>query len=226
MPPIFPMTSPVPYRVRRSDRARRVRVSVDAHGGVEVVLPRNSPRSAATAAVVELAPWIERRLEETRAVHEAIAARGETVPYLGTNLALKREAGRTRAHRRGDTLLVPGDRAEALAAIERWYRRAARREIAPRLDRAVVALGCEYSALTIRNQRTRWGSCSSSAAMSFNWRLLLAPEDVLDYVVWHEACHLRVMDHSPRFWSLLEAHLPGYEIHRRWLRRQGTTLVL
>ena len=70
------------------------------------------------------------------------------------------------------------------------------------------ALGTSYTALTIRNQRTRWGSCSATGAMSFNWRLLLAPEEVLDYVVWHEACHLVVMDHSRRFWALLERHCP------------------
>jgi len=220
------MTSSVPYRVRRSDRARRVRVSVDAHSGVEVVLPRTSPQSAAAAAVVELRPWIERRLAEAREVQAAIAARGAAVPYLGTNLTLRAEPGRTRAHRRGDTLLVPAEPEGAAPAIERWYRRMARREIGPRLDLAAGALQAEYTSLTIRNQRTRWGSCSSGGAMSFNWRLLLAPEPVLDYVVWHEACHLRVMDHSPRFWSVLAEHCPGYDVHRRWLRSQGNTLVL
>ncbi|MGZ4280396.1 MAG: M48 metallopeptidase family protein, partial [Solirubrobacteraceae bacterium] len=80
--------------------------------------------------------------------------------------------------------------------------------------------------LTIREQRTRWGSCSTSGAMSFNWRLLLGPEEVLDYVVWHEACHLVVMDHSRRFWSLLARHRPGYRAPQRWLRANGTALVL
>jgi predicted metal-dependent hydrolase len=219
------MTDDLPYRVRRSDRARRVRVSVDAHGEVEVVLPRRSPERAAAAAVVELRPWIERRLAEASAVRDAVAARGAAVPYLGHELALRPEPGRSRVHRRGDLLLVPGD-GRAPAAIERWYRRAAEREIAPRLDAAVAALGTRYSKLTIRNQRTRWGSCSTTGAMSFNWRLLLAPEHVLDYVVWHEACHLRVMDHSPDFWALVRHHCPAYEIHRRWLRRHGATLVL
>jgi predicted metal-dependent hydrolase len=219
------MTDDLPYRVRRSDRARRVRVSVDAQGGVEVVLPRRSPERAAAAAVVELRPWIERRLADARAVRDAVAARGAAVPYLGTELALRPEPGRTRVHRRGDVLLVPGDD-RAPAALERWYRRAAHREIAPRLDAAVAALGTRYEKLTIRNQRTRWGSCSTTGAMSFNWRLLLAPEPVLDYVVWHEACHLRVMDHSPDFWALVRHHCPGYENHRRWLRRHGATLVL
>jgi predicted metal-dependent hydrolase len=219
------MTPDLPYRVRRSDRARRVRVSVDARGEVEDVLPRRSPERAAAAAVVELRPWIERRLAEAGAVRAAIAARGATLPYLGRTLALAPQPGRSRVHRRADELLVPADE-RAPAAIERWYRRAAEREIAPRLDAAVGALGTSYSKLTIRNQRTRWGSCSSTGAMSFNWRLLLAPEPVLDYVVWHEACHLQVMDHSTGFWSLVARYCPDYEDHRRWLRRHGTTLVL
>lgn len=219
------MTANLPYSVRRSDRARRVRVSVDAQGGVEVVLPRRSPERAAAAAVIELRPWIERRLAETRAARDAIAARGASAPYLGRDLKLRAEPGRSRVHRRDDVLLVPADD-RAPAAIERWYRRAAQREIAPRLDAATAALGVDYSKLTIRNQRTRWGSCSENGAMSFNWRLLLAPEPVLDYVVWHEACHLRVMDHSPSFWVLVGSHCPSFAEHRRWLRRHGNTLVL
>jgi predicted metal-dependent hydrolase len=216
----------LPYRIRRSDRASRVRVSVDATGAVEVVLPRRSPASAAPAAIAELRPWIERRLRDASAVRAAVAARGETLPYLGTQLALAPEPGRTRVHRAGERLLVPGDAERAPAAIERWYRRAAAREIAPRLDAAARALGTTYATLSIRGQRTRWGSCSARGAMSFNWRLLLAPEPVLDYVVWHEACHLRVMDHSPRFWALVRRHCPEFEEHRRWLRLQGSTLVL
>jgi predicted metal-dependent hydrolase len=119
---------------------------------------------------------------------------------------------------------VPAD--EPRPAIERWYRRTARAEIAPRLDEAVASLGRAYTKLTIREQRTRWGSCSTTGAMSFNWRLLLGPEDVLDYVIWHEACHLVVMDHSRRFWALLERHRPGYRAPQRWLRDNGTALVL
>ena len=76
------------------------------------------------------------------------------------------------------------------------------------------------------NQRTKWGNCSSHGNLSFNWRLLLGPEAVLDYVVWHEACHLVVFDHSRRFWDLLEGQLPGYAGPRRWLRDNGAALVL
>lgn len=215
----------IPYSVRRSPRARRVRVCVDPHTGVEVVLPARAPEREAAAAVVALRGWIERRLEEAEAVRARVAARGGTVPYLGSDLTLVPEPGRTRAHRRGDALHVPAG-ATQRDAIERWYRRQARVEIAPRLDAAAAAVGRPYAKLTIRGQRTRWGSCSSTGALSFNWRLLLAPEPVLDYVVWHEACHLAVMDHSPRFWALVARHCPGYEAPRRWLRRHGATLVL
>ena len=220
------MTEDLPYRIRRSDRARRVRVSVDAQGAVEVVLPRRSPASAAPAAIEELRPWIERRLHAAGRLRATIAARGATLPYLGAHLTLTPQPGRTRAHRRQDALLVPAEADRARQAIERWYRRAAAAEIAPRLDEAVAALGTSYTTLSIRGQRTRWGSCSSTGAMSFNWRLLLAPEEVLDYVVWHEACHLVHLDHSPRFWALLARHRPAYRGPQRWLRANGAALVL
>jgi predicted metal-dependent hydrolase len=213
------------YTVRRSPRARRVRVSVEGDGAVRVTLPRRAPARAAAEAVRELRPWIDRR----RAALERAALerdrRPGTLPYLGGELTLRPERGRTRVHRRGDVLLVPAG-PQATAAIERWYRRAARAEIAPRLDAAVARTGTRYTGLTIRGQRTRWASCSSSGAMSFNWRLLLAPEAVLDYVVEHEVCHLDVMDHSPRFWALLEARVPDWREHASWLRRYGATLTL
>lgn len=222
---LSPAVEAMSYQVRRSDRARRVRVTVDATRGVEVVLPRRAPEREAAAAIRELRPWIERRIAELARAQAAVAARGETVPYLGQTLTLRGEAGRMRVARRGDVLVVP-EGGERRPALERWYRRAARAEIASRLDRACALAGSSYSQLTIRGQRTRWASCSRTGAMSFNWRLLLAPEAVLDYVVWHEVCHLEVMDHSPRFWRLLAARSPGYREQLRWLRAHGATLVL
>ena len=214
----------ISYTVRRSARARRVRVNVHAHSGVEVVLPAGAPERSAQAAVRELRPWIESRLGETREVLDRIAARAGTVPYLDDALELVPQAGRTRVHRAGARLLVPaGDPGPAL---ERFYRRAARAEIGHRLDRATAVSGRAYRGLAIRGQRTRWASCSSRGHMSFNWRLLLAPERVLEYVVWHEVCHLEILEHSARFWRLLERRWPGYREDREWLRRYGATLVL
>jgi predicted metal-dependent hydrolase len=211
------------YTVRRSPRARRVRVSVEGDGAVRVTLPRQAPARAAAEAVRELGPWIERRRAAlVRAAAEVERAPG-TVPYLGRTLRLRAEPGRTRVHRRGDVLLVPAG--DHRAALERWYRRAARAEIAARLDAATARAGVGYTGLTIRGQRTRWASCSQGGAMSFNWRLLLAPEDVLDYVVEHEVCHLEVIDHSQRFWALLESRVPGWREQAAWLRRYGATLT-
>jgi predicted metal-dependent hydrolase len=216
--------SDIEYTVRRSGRARRVRVNVRAHTDVEVVLPAHAPDRAAAAAVRELAPWIERRLSEGRQALAHVAERAGTVPYLGAPLVLVPQSGRTRAHRNGEKLFVP--MGEYRPAVERLYRRLARTEIAVRLDAAVASVGASYSGLSIRAQSTRWASCSARGAMSFNWRLLLAPEPVLEYVVWHEVCHLDVRDHSPRFWALVESRYPGWRSQRDWLRLNGATLVL
>ena len=216
----------ITYTVRRSSRARRVRVNVHVHAGVEVVLPTRAPERAAAAAVSELRPWIERRLAQARETRALVAARARagTVPYLDDCLELVPQAGRSRVHRQGQQLLVPeGDHRPAL---ERFYRRSARAEVGRRLDRASALAGLPYSGLTIRGQRTRWASCSSNGHMSFNWRLMLAPGRVLDYVVWHEVCHLRVLDHSPRFWAMVERYCPGYREDREWLTRNGARLML
>jgi predicted metal-dependent hydrolase len=226
----------VEYSVRRSDRARRARIQVTADG-VEVIVPRRLPMHEVEPFIAEKTPWIQRTLRRLR---EAEAERPETeledggqVPYLGEMLLLrvKVEPSRTRAHvaRRGEVLVVkvaaPGSGPVA-DALEAWYRRQARAEIEPRLDAACARAGTGYTKLSIRAQRTRWASCSSSGAMSFNWRLLLAPPEILDYVVEHEVCHLTVHDHSRRFWNLLASRMPDYREHERWLKRHGPSLSL
>jgi len=187
--------------------------------------------------VVEKRAWIERtlrRYEEARRVAPpASLVDGGSVPYLGERLELRVrvEPGRMRPHvaRRGGELTVKvGEQGEQAVAdaLERWYRRRAREEVAPRLDAATARAGTTWTRLSIRGQRTRWASCSQDGAMSFNWRLLLAPAEILDYVVEHEVAHLEVLDHSPRYWGLLAGRCPGYREHERWLRRNGHTLRL
>src|SRR3954447_25449816 len=156
----------VPYRIRRSDRARRIRVSVEGNGDVVVVLPRRSPERHAEEAVKQLGPWIERRRRAGARAASGIKRPPGTVPYLGETLRLVPDAGRTRVHRSGDALHVPAHDMEE--ALERWYRARARVEVAARLDAAVARYGTSYTGLTIRGQRTRWASRSSSGGMSFN----------------------------------------------------------
>lgn len=222
------------YTIRRSDRARRLRIVV-APQGVEVVLPRRMPLYEAEAFVAEKKKWIEQTLRAYRDAEEALPParlvdRGE-VPYLGFTLPLRVEVHpwRTRAgvSRRGGTLHVGiparGDGAVRDALVA-WYRRQARKEIAERLDWATLRTGARWTKLRIGDPSTRWASCSSTGAMSFSWRLLLAPESVLGYVVEHEVAHLDVMDHSPRFWNLLEKRCPDYRDHEAWLRSYGPAL--
>jgi predicted metal-dependent hydrolase len=197
------------------------------------VVPRRFPLREVEPFVEEKRPWIERTLRRMReSESEFPPARledGGELPYLGERLMLRvrEEAGRTRAHvaRRGSELrvaLAPGG--SLREALEGWYRRSARHEVCARLDAAVARAGTSYAGLQIRGQRTRWASCSSNGAMSFNWRLLLAPAEILDYVVEHEVAHLEVHDHSRRFWKLLASRSPRWREHERWLRRHGHAL--
>jgi predicted metal-dependent hydrolase len=232
----------IPYRIRRSERARRARILVDGDG-VEVVLPRRFPLRDVEPFVEEKRAWIERTLRRLRESQTELPAPrledGGLVPYLGESLRLsvRVEPGRQREHvaRRGDELRValPADPEQLFSpesalrgALERWYRKRAGAEVAPRLDAACARAGSSYTRLQIRGQRTRWASCSSSGAMSFNWRLLLAPAEILDYVVEHEVAHLELLDHSPRFWRLLASRCPNWREHEAWLRRHGHALKL
>jgi len=226
----------VPYRIRRSDRARRARIQVSADG-VEVVVPRRLAMRHVEPFVEEKRPWIERtlrRMREAEAEHAPpVLAHGGEVPCLGERLRLevKVEPDRTRSHvgRRGQTLHVKVAEPGPLAlgdALERWYRRRARLEVASRLEAATARAGTRYTTLQIRGQRTRWASCSTTGAMSFNWRLLLAPPEILDYVVEHEVVHLEIQDHSPRFWAELQQRVPEYRAHEAWLKRHGQSLHL
>lgn len=104
-------------------------------------------------------------------------------------------------------------------------RRAARELVTMLAEEEAEELGVAYTRIEIRDQRTRWGSCSARGTLSFNWRLVLAPYDVLDYVVVHELCHLREPNHSRRFWQLVETRRPGWRVHRDWLHQHGPELL-
>jgi predicted metal-dependent hydrolase len=225
-----------PYTVRRSDRARRARIQVTAEG-VEVIVPRRLSLDQVEPFVESKRAWIDRTLLRMRAAEaerpRALLEDGGEVPYLGERLRLRVrvEPDRRRDHvaRRGDELTVAvsaGGHDAVAAALERWYRAQARTEVARRLDAAVARAGQSYSGLQVRGQRTRWASCSAQGAMSFNWRLLLAPEEILDYVVEHEVAHLEIHDHSARFWALLAERCADMREHEAWLRKNGHTLRL
>ena len=114
---------------------------------------------------------------------------------------------------------------DRLRLTEEQGRREARERITLIAQSEARALGVSYSRITLRDQKSRWGSCSSRRGLSFNWRLVLAPHDVLDYVVVHEVCHLRELHHGPAFWQLLEQRRPGYRDSKRWLDEHGWEIL-
>ncbi len=111
-----------------------------------------------------------------------------------------------------------------LRAFEKRYREAARNIIRERVEHYHPLTGGNYNSITIRDQKSRWGSCSSRGTLSFNYRLIFAPPDVLDYVVVHELCHLTHMNHSKDFWRMVESIMPDYRVHKKWLKEHGGEL--
>ena len=159
--------------------------------------------------MAELRPWIARRLAEVaRRARTRWPARRTRCPTSASSSRCAPSPGARGCT--GAATSCSSPTTSRGAAMERWYRRQARAEIAPAAGRAAPALGERYTKLTIRDQRTRWGSCSSSGAMSFNWRLLLGARGGPGLRRPARGRHLAVMDHSPRFWALMERHRPGY----------------
>ncbi len=113
-----------------------------------------------------------------------------------------------------------------LEALEKRYRNAARQQFESRVAYFHRITGGNYTSITVRDQKTRWGSCSSRGTLSFNYRLIFAPPMILDYVVVHELCHLTHMDHSKNFWNMVASVMPEYKEYRKWLREHGQELSL
>ncbi len=223
------------YSLRRSTRAKNIRITVGTDG-VVLTLPGRTAERHGHEFIRERSDWIAKTLAKIEAADEIVASRsladGTTVPFIGWDLTLRLLDGPS-----GRVTLKPASaelwvrvpdtkRATVAAALERWYRRQAKEVFTERLDAVVERNGTKYERVAIRDQKTRWGSCSTSGTISFNWRLLLAPESVMDYVIEHEAAHIEVRDHSSRFWDLLDQRVGDWRDSRLWLKRHGNTLRL
>ena len=216
----------VTVSVRESRRARSLRVRLGPGLPLEAIVPRRVGDAELDRFLHDRREWIARKLEETRAAVARANRLGLDRPdvvWLGLTPIPVAFADATSARLRHGRLVVgPGPRAHG--AIERWYRREARERISRVVAREAARLGVQPGMLAIRDPKTRWGSCSSRGTIGFSWRLVIAPLEVLEYVVVHELCHLRELNHGKRFWRLLGEARPGWRDEAAWLREHGLEL--
>ncbi len=212
---------PIDVTVRRSARARRLSLRVSRlDGKVTLTLPTRSPLREGIDFLETREIWLRQNL--IGLAPEAMVQAGGTVRYLGEELDVV--AGQVkRTTIKDGALHVPaadtaGVRAKAFLKLR------ARDELAVASDRYATMVGRSYSRLSIRDTRSRWGSCSSEGVLMYSWRLIMAPPAILDYVAAHEVAHLVEMNHSNAFWAVVAEICPDYEMHRAWLRKNGDVL--
>ena len=222
------------YTLRRSDRARHARLSIRPDGELVVTLPARAPERWAKELLEARHDWVVHHQTRLNAEASRLAARpaldeGRAVPLLGvphrlefTPLAADRRRTRIVHDDTSEPTLrlelARGDVRPAADILQGWLRGEARDAVERRVVVRARDLGVEPASLAIRDQRSRWGSASRQGTVSFNWRLILAPAAILDYVVVHELAHLRQFGHGQRFWSLVHDLVPDADAARRWLR--------
>jgi predicted metal-dependent hydrolase len=215
------------WQLRVSRRARYARLRILPFGGLEVVIPTRFPRKLVAGLVAEHADWAHRQLAQQAQLRESIclppalilAFDGSCTPirYQAAESILQGELFTDSAEECID-IHAAGQRA-AIAELRRWIRRRARQALPPLLEHISGQTGLAYNRVSIRSQKTRWGSCSSRGNISLNDQLLFLPADAVEYLMIHELCHTRHLNHSKAFWALVQAHCPDYRTHEKLLRR-------
>lgn len=208
----------------RGRRSAHIHVSRD---GVEVRVPYHCAYPIAERQLLDHLDWVQAeraRIQKDTARGRASLVHGATLPYLGKTLMLVRgEQRRPRVRQLGSCLLVARSRQSDLARdLEQWFRRQARSHFAARIHALAPLFGGRLPRmLSVRGQKTRWGSCSGEGNISLNWRMMQLDACLVDYVLAHELCHLTHMDHSSAFWSLLGDGMPDYAVFRCALAEVG-----
>jgi len=225
----------ITYIIKRSTRAKHIRLEVRRQTGLTVVVPRSYKIGYLPKLLESKGHWILSKLEKCNYFQSPSAEKelnsGDTIPYLGRELELvkrKDHKGIDNVKLEQNRLVVSHESFEngiLELALEQWYRTQASKLIKEKTDKLSAQLGLNYNRLIIRGQRTRWGSCSHKKNLSFNWKLIMAPEPVIDYVIIHELVHLKEMNHSKKFWGLVTEHCPRWRQHKKWLKEHEVNLV-
>jgi predicted metal-dependent hydrolase len=223
------------YTVKRSLRAKRIRLEVRPQTGLTVIVPHYYKIRQLPRLLKSKERWISNNLAKYRHLQSVSAGKefksGDTVPYLGRDLELvkwKNHSGAGSITLEVNTLVVSAKLFKngiLELALEQWYRTEAAKLISERIDKLSSQMGISYKRIVIRGQKTRWGSCSRKRNLNFNWKLIMAPESVIDYVIIHELTHLKEMNHSKRFWELVVQYCPRWREHKKWLKQHEADLT-
>ena len=217
----LPGDPPVALTLRRSARARRISLRVSQlDGRVTLTLPRGVPEAEALRFAEEKAGWIRGHLARRGA--DIAVTIGAAIPVEGVARPILAGPGRHARIDRAGRILAP--EAACGRAVQALLKTLARDRLAAACDGYAAALGRPYARITLRDTRSRWGSCSAQGGLMFSWRLIMAPPEVLAYVAAHEVAHLAQMNHSPAFWAEVARLYGPYEAPRAWLRGPGNAL--
>lgn len=216
------------HQIIRSKR-KTLALIVKPDGSVLVRAPMRTSGAVIEEFVRKNTPWIERKKAEALAALPPPTRQyvsGEPFPFLGTYYPLEVVEGqRELLQLKGNFKLAASHQHTADAVFARWYREQARQVLTTRVELFARQHGFQYKGIRITSARTRWGSCSASGSLSFSWRLIQAPLPVVDYVILHELVHTQIHNHSRKFWQKVNALMPDYHEHRRWLREHGRELL-
>ena len=225
----------VSFTLKRSPRAKYVRFEIKRDTGLTVVITKSYDKKLLPDLLHKRRRWILKNLGALESAPPSAPRYGirdgDIVSYLGRQLRVvieRKRVGVNTVRFESERLIASlrSDGESAGKVLEGWYRTRAMEFIGRKAELVSARLGTTYNRLTIRGQRTRWGSCSHKGNLSFNWKLMMVPEDVIDYVVIHEMAHLKEMNHTKRFWKLVERHCPRWREHRKWLRENQAELTV
>lgn len=215
---------------QRSERARGYRLTLKRDGTAVATIPWRGSEREARRFVEEHQEWLERARERQRQ-----RPRGAEVWTVGTHVLWRGELTEVRVASAGekpqvclaaDVFRVARLDGDLRPTLEAHFARKAKIELPARMWELAAVTGVEVKQVVVRNQRSRWGSCSANGTISLNWRLVQTPEFVRDYIIYHELMHLREMNHSDRFWARVEEVCPGWRDAERWIKRNGSLVGL